>query len=155
MAVEVDAEAVEAARQAAVAEMAGKVEQAKADQEKADTARKTAEDALAAAQKELAELKAKEPEVRELTAEEKDALTAGAVEKAKATANERLRAMEKQLAQSDPDTVTFKVLFDGWQEAYGRMMDALERIRAADSGKAEKLSAAVRAAIERMEVPCQ
>lgn len=152
VAVEVDAEAVEAARQAAVAEMAGKVEQAKADQEKADTARKTAEDALAAAQKELAELKAKEPEARELTAEEKDALTAGAVEKAQAAANERLRAMEKQLAQSAPDTVTFKVLFDGWQEAYGRMMDVLERIRTADSGKAEKLSAAVRTVAEGMRV---
>ena len=35
---------------------------------------------MEAAQKELADLKAKGPEVRELTQEEKDALTAGAVE---------------------------------------------------------------------------
>lgn len=153
--VQADTEAVEAARKTAIEEMTGKVDKAKEAKKKAEDKRKEAETALAAAQKELAELKAKEPEARELTAEEKDALTAGAVEKAQAAANERLRAMEKQLAQSDPDTVTFKVLFDGWQEAYGRMMDALERIRTADSGKAEKLSAAVRAAIERMEVPCQ
>lgn len=153
--VQADTEAIEAARKTAIEEMSGKVDKAKEAKKKAEDKRKEAETALAAAQKELAELKAKGPEVRELTAEEKDALTAGAVEKAQAAANERLQAMEKQLAQSDPDTVIFKVLFDGWQEAYGRMMDALERIRTADSGKAEKLSAAVRAAVERMEVPCQ
>jgi len=153
--VQADTEAIEAARKTAIEEMSGKVDKAKEAKKKAEDKRKEAETALAAAQKELAELKAKGPEVRELTAEEKDALTAGAVEKAQAAANERLQAMEKQLAQSDPDTVTFKVLFDGWQEAYGRMMDALERIRTTDSGKAEKLSAAIRAAVERMEVPCQ
>lgn len=150
--VQADTEAVEAARKTAIEEMAGKVDKAKEAKKKAEDKRKEAETALAAAQKELAELKAKEPEVRELTAEEKDALTAGAVKKAQTAANERLRAMEKQLAQSDPDTVTFKVLFDGWQEAYGRMMDALERIRTADSGKAEKLSAAVRTVAEGMRV---
>ena len=153
--VQADTEAVEAARKAAIEEMTGKVDKAKEAKKKAEDKRKEAETALAAAQKELSELKAQGPQVRELTQEEKDALTAGAVEKAQAAANERLQAMEKQLAQSDPDTVTFKVLFDGWQEAYGRMMDALERIRTTDSGKAEKLSAAIRAAVERMEVPCQ
>lgn len=153
--VQADTEAVEAARKAAIEEMTGKVDKAKEAKKKAEDKRKEAETALAAAQKELSELKAQGPQVRELTQEEKDALTAGAVEKAQAAANERLQALEKQLAQSDPDTAAFKVLFEGWQEAYDRMMDALERIRTTDSGKAEKLSAAIRAAVERMEVPCQ
>jgi len=132
--------------------MTEKVDKAKEAKKKAEDKRKEAETALAAAQKELSELKAQGPQVRELTQEEKDALTAGAVEKAQAAANERLQALEKQLAQSDPDTAAFKVLFEGWQEAYDRMMDALERIRTADSGKAEKLSAAIRTVAEGMRV---
>ncbi len=150
--VQADTEAVEAARKAAIEEMTGKVDKAKEAKKKAEDKRKEAETALAAAQKELSELKAQGPQVRELTQEEKDALTAGAVEKAQAAANERLQALEKQLAQSDPDTAAFKVLFEGWQEAYDRMMDALERIRTADSGKAEKLSAAIRTVAEGMRV---
>ena len=150
--VQADTEAVEAARKAAIEEMTGKVDKAKEAKKKAEDKRKEAETALAAAQKELSELKAQGPQVRELTQEEKDALTAGAVEKAQAAANERLQALEKQLAQADPDTAAFKVLFEGWQEAYDRMMDALERIRTADSGKAEKLSAAIRTVAEGMRV---
>lgn len=150
--VQADTEAVEAARKAAIEEMTGKVDKAKEAKKKAEDKRKEAETALAAAQKELSELKAQGPQVRELTQEEKDALTAGAVEKAQAAANERLQALEKQLAQADPDTAAFKVLFEGWQEAYDRMMDALERIRTADSGKAEKLSAAIRTVAEGMRI---
>lgn len=150
--VQADTEAVEAARKAAIEEMTGKVDKAKEAKKKAEDKRKEAETALAAAQKELSELKAQGPQVRELTQEEKDALTAGAVEKAQGAANERLQALEKQLAQADPDTAAFKVLFEGWQEAYDRMMDALERIRTADSGKAEKLSAAIRTVAEGMRV---
>ena len=153
VAVEVDTEAVEAARQAAVAEMAGKVEQAKADQEKADTARKTAEDALAAAQKELAELKAKEPEARELTAEEKDALTAGAVEKARAEGAERLRGLEKQLAAADPNVAEFKIRFNSWRDEHWKMMEALSRIAQADEERAARLRQAVKEALEQMSIP--
>jgi len=79
VAVEVDEEAVEAARKAAVAEMTEKVDKAKEAKKKADTARKAAEEALAAAKKELEELKTKEPQVRELTPEELQAMTADAV----------------------------------------------------------------------------
>ena len=111
---------------------------------KADTARKAAEEALAAAQKELAELKAKEPQVRELTPEEIQAMTAREVEKVQAATTERMQALEKQLAQADPDTATFKVLFTSWQETYGKMMEALERIKATDGDKAERLWEAIR-----------
>lgn len=141
---ETDTGAVEAARKAAIEEMTGKVDKAKEAKKKADTARKAAEDALAAAQKELADLKAKGPQVRELTPEEIQAMTAGEVEKAQAATTERMQALEKQLAQADPDTATFKVLFTSWQETYGKMMEALERIKATDGDKAERLWEAIR-----------
>lgn len=77
-------------------------------------------------------------------------MTAGAVEQARAQDAERLRILEKQLAQADPDTAAFKVLFDSWQETYGQMMEALERIRAVDSAKAGRLQGAIRAVVEGM-----
>lgn len=147
---ETDTGAVEAARKAAIEEMTGKVDKAKEAKKKADTARKAAEEALAAAQKELAELKAKGPQIRELTPEEIQAMTAGEVEKAQAATTERMQALEKQLAQADPDTATFKVLFTSWQETYGKMMEALERIKATDSAKAGKLQGAIQAVVEGM-----
>lgn len=148
--VQADTEAVEAARKAAIEEMTGKVDKAKEAKKKADTARKAAEEALAAAQKELADLKAKGPQVRELTPEEIQAMTAGEVEKVQAATTERMQALEKQLAQADPDTATFKVLFTSWQETYGKMLEALERIKATDSDKAGKLQGAIRAVVEGM-----
>ena len=147
---ETDTGAVEAARKAAIEEMTGKVDKAKEAKKKAEEKRKEAEAALATAQKELAELKAKGPQVRELTTEEIQAMTAGEVEKAQAAAAERMQALEKQLAQADPDTATFKVLFTSWQETYGKMMEALERIKATDSDKAGKLQGAIRAVVEGM-----
>ena len=147
---EADTGAVEAARKAAIEEMTGKVDKAKEAEKKAEEKRKETEAALAAAQKELAELKAKGPQVRELTPEEIQAMTAGEVEKAQAATTERMQALEKQLAQADPDTATFKVLFTSWQETYGKMMEALERIKATDSDKAGKLQGAIRAVVEGM-----
>lgn len=147
---ETDTGAVEAARKAAIEEMTGKVDKAKEAKKKAEEKRKGAEAALAAAQKELAELKAKGPQVRELTPEEIQAMTAGEVEKAQAATTERMQALEKQLAQADPDTATFKVLFTSWQETYGKMMEALERIKVTDSDKAGKLQGAIRAVVEGM-----
>ena len=147
---EADTAAVEVARKAAIEEMTGKVDKAKEAKKKADTARKAAEEALAAAQKELAELKAKGPQVRELTPEEIQAMTADEVEKAQAATTERMQALEKQLAQADPDTATFKVLFTSWQETYGKMIEALERIKVTDSDKAGKLQGAIRAVVEGM-----
>ena len=147
---ETDTGTVEAARKSAIEEMTGKVDKAKEAKKKAEEKRKETEAALAAAQKELAELKAKGPQVRELTPEEIQAMTAGEVEKAQAATTERMQALEKQLAQADPDTATFKVLFTSWQETYGKMMEALERIKATDSDKAGKLQGAIRAVVEGM-----
>ena len=150
VAVEVDEEAVEAARKAAVAEMTEKVDKAKDAKKKADMARKAAEEALAAAQKELEELKAKEPQVRELTQEEKDALTAEAVNKAKAEDAERLRGLEKQLASADPNVAEFKVRIVSWHDEYWKMADALGRISKDDKERAARLWQAVIAELEPM-----
>lgn len=105
---------------------------------------------MEAAQKELADLKAKGPEVRELTQEEKDALTAGAVEQARAADAERLRGLKKQLAAADPNVAEFKVRFTSWQEEHQKMMEVLGRIAQADEERAVKLRQAVKAALEQM-----
>ncbi len=149
--------AVEAARQAAIDEMTEKVDEARAAREQAYAAReqaqkerKAAEESLAAAQRELDELKAREPEVRELTQEEKDALTAEAVNQAKAEGAEQIRRLEKKLAAADPDVAEFKVRWNAWREDYQKMMEVLERITQADAERATKLQQAVKAALEQM-----
>ncbi len=147
---ETDTAAVEAARQAAIAEMTEKVDKAKDAKKKAEEKRKAAEESLAAAQRELDELKAKEPEVRELTQEEKDALTAEAVNQAKAEGAEQIRSLEKKLAAADPNVAEFKVLFTAWQEDYQKMVAVLERITQADAERAAKLRQAVKAALGQM-----
>ena len=147
---EADTAAVEAARQAAIAEMTAKVDKAKDAKKKAEEKRKAAEESLEAAQKELADLKAKGPEVRELTQAEKDALTAGAVEQARAEDAERLRGLEKQLAAADPNVAEFKVRFTSWQEEYQKMTEVLGRIAQADEERGAKLRQAVKAALEQM-----
>lgn len=150
VAVEVDTEAVEAARKAAIDEMTGKVNAAKADEDRANAKRKATEEALAAVQKKLDELKSKEPEVRELTQEEKDALTAEAVSRAKAENEEQIRSLEKQLAAADPNVAEFKLLFTSWQETGGKMMDALDRIALTDVDRAARFRQAVKDASEQM-----
>ena len=139
---------MEAARKAAIAEMAEKVDKANKAAKEAKAVRKDAETALAAAQKELEELKARGPEVRKPTAEEKDALTASAVEKALSENNERVRKLEKQLAAADPDTATLMVLFKNWKKTFEEMWDTLRRIEVTDGGKARRLRGGIRKAIE-------
>lgn len=147
---EADTAAVEAARQAAIAEMTEKVDKAKDAKKKAEEKRKAAEESLEAAQKELADLKAKKPEVRELTQEEKDALTAEAVNKAKAEGAEQICSLEKKLAAADPDVAEFKVRWNAWREDHQKMMDILNRIAQTNEEQAAKLRQAVKAALEQM-----
>ncbi len=145
---EADTAAVEAARQAAIAEMTEKVDKAKDAKKKAEEKRKAAEESLDAVQKELAELKARGPEVRELTQEEKDALTAEAVNKAKAEGVEQIRNLEKKLAAADPNVAEFKVRVDSWQKGYLEMMKAIDRIAQDDVKQAARNL--VKAALEQM-----
>lgn len=145
-----DTVAVEAARQAAIAEMTEKVDKAKEAKKQAEEKRKAAEESLEAAQKELAELKAKGPQVRELTQEEKDALTAEAVNQARAEGAEQIRSLEKKLAAADPDVAEFKVRWNAWREEYRNMMEVLDRIARDNEDQAAKLRQAVKAALEQM-----
>lgn len=130
--------------------MENKVAQATADMKVADEKRKAAEESLVAAKRELDELKAKEPEVRELTQEEKNALTAEAVNQAKAEGAEQIRSLEKQLAAADPNVAEFRVRWDAWREDYQKMAEVLERITQTDPERAAKLQQAVKAALEQM-----
>ena len=109
-------------------------------------ARDEAEEKAAAAEAEAAKMLQELEELRKRPAE----TDTQAVEAARKAAEEALAAAQKQLAQADPDTATFKVLFSSWQETYWKMMEVLERIKAADSTKAGKLQGAVRAAVEGM-----
>lgn len=148
--VQADTEAVEAARKAAIEEMTGKVDKAKEAKKKAEDKRKEAETALAAAQKELSELKAQGPQVREPTPEELQAMTTEAVERARAEDAERLRGLERQLAAADPNVAEFKVRFTSWQEEHWKMMEALGRIAQDDQERAQRLRQAVKEALEQM-----
>ncbi len=150
VAVEVDEKAVEAAREAAVAEMTEKVNKAKAAAKKAKSDRQAAEDALADVQRQLDELKAKEPQVRELTQDEIQTMTAEAVSKARAEDLERVKALEKQLASADGDVAAFRVHYEAWQDHYNKMSGYLAKITSQEPERAEKLRMAVKAVIERM-----
>lgn len=150
VAVEVDEEAVEAARKSAVAEMTEKADKAKADAKKAKSDRKAAEEALADVQRQLDELKAKEPQVRELTQDEIQTMTAEAVSKARAEDLERVKALEKQLASADGDVAAFRVHYEAWQDHYNKMSGYLTKITSQEPERADKLHMAVKAVIERM-----
>ena len=149
---EPDTGAIEAARKAAIEEMAGKLNKAKEAKAKAEEKRKAAEEALAAANKELSELKAKEPEVRELTPEEKAALTAEAVDKVRAETAAKIRSMEKQLAAADPSVSELRVVFKSWQENFRKIVSLLDEIARSDETRADKLREGVKAALAQMEV---
>ena len=89
--------------------------------------------------------------VQDPTEEQIAAAAAPMVEAARAESAERIRELEKQLAQADPETQTFRMRFVAWQEAYNQMLEVLEKIEKADPEKAAKLSGAVKAAVERMK----
>ena len=148
VAVEVDEKAVEAAREAAVAEMTEKVNKAKAAAKKAKSDRQAAEDALADVQRQLDELKAKEPQVRELTQDEIQTMTAEAVSKARAEDLERVKALEKQLASADGDVAAFRVHYEAWQDHYNKMSGYLTKITNQEPERAENLHMAIKAVIE-------
>lgn len=147
---EADTAAVEAARQSAIAEMSEKVDEAREKARQDEEKRRAAEESLEAAQKELADLKAREPQMRELTQEEKDALTAGAVEQARAEAAEQVRELEKKLASADPNVAELKVRFKSWQKEYWGMMEVFDPIARTDEERGGKLRQPIEDALEQM-----
>ena len=89
--------------------------------------------------------------VREPSAEEIAEKAAPQIEAARAEGQEKIRELEKKLAMADPETAVFKMRFIAWQEAYDKMMEQLDKVAAADSEKADKLRAAINAALEEMK----
>ncbi len=78
-----------------------------------------------------------------------------AVEREKAAALERAKAMEKQLSLgANPDTVLFKHLFDEIQSIYNRLVGTIKKLEAsgaeADTEAAAKFKGAVRKLLEML-----
>ena len=118
--------------------------------------KKIAEQALADAEgyaAELSDLRSRPVDVavQEPTEEQIAAAAAPQIEAARAESADKIRELEKRLAMADPETAVFKMRFIAWQEAYGKMMEQLEKVAAVDEAKADKLRAAVNAAREEMQ----
>lgn len=88
-------------------------------------------------------LKEKTDEVERLsgdgTAEELEALKAEA------------ESLKKQLALSGAELTAFRILFDGWQESFNRMMEALAKV---PEDSRDKLRGAVKAVLEQQGERC-
>lgn len=89
--------------------------------------------------------------VREPSEEEIAEKAAPQIEAARAESAEKIHELEKKLAMADPETAVFRMRFIAWQEAYDKMMEQLDKVAAADSEKADKLRAAINAALEEMK----
>ena len=125
VAVEVDEKAVEEAVTAA---------RAKNDAEWADK--------MAKVKNELSEagLKAEKLKAKIKKAEEKAAASAAELEK-----------LKKSQALSDPNTAVFKQIFEQVQEDFNKLHGSLLKVKASDPDTAQKLTAAVRALIDKMQ----
>lgn len=129
-------ERAEILAQKEIAEMAKKAK-AEIDAAKKDArdAKKTAAEEKKALEDKIELQKQKLDELFRKQAEVADAKTS-------AIYQEEIDRLNKQLAMSDAATTTAKVLFSAWQEAYRKLMEAVE---AAQEETREKLRAAVKA----------
>lgn len=125
VAVEVDEKAVEEAVTAA---------RAKNDAEWAEK--------MAKVKNELSEagLKAEKLKTKIKKAEEKAAASAAELEK-----------LKKSQTLSDPNTAVFKQIFEQVQEDFNKLHGSLLKVKASDPDTAEKLAAAVRALVDKMQ----
>lgn len=85
-----------------------------------------------------------------LKAEKLKAKIQKAEEKAAASAAE-LEKLKKSQALSDPNTAVFKQIFEQVQEDFNKLHGSLLKVKAADPDTAEKLTAAVRALVAKMQ----
>ncbi len=73
-----------------------------------------------------------------------------AEEKAAASAAE-LEKLKKSQALSDPNTAVFKQIFEQVQEDFNKLHGSLLKVKASDPDTAQKLTAAVRALVDKMQ----
>lgn len=85
-----------------------------------------------------------------LNAEKLKAKIKKAEEKAAASAAE-LEKFKKSQALSDPNTAVFKQIFEQVQEDFNKLHGSLLKVKAADPDTAQKLTAAVRALVDKMQ----
>lgn len=85
-----------------------------------------------------------------LKAEKLKAKIKKAEEKAAASAAE-LEKLKKSQALSDPNTAVFKQIFEQVQEDFNKLHGSLLKVKASDPDTAEKLTAAVRALVAKMQ----
>ncbi len=85
-----------------------------------------------------------------LKAEKLKAKIKKAEEKAAASAAE-LEKLKKSQALSDPNTAVFKQIFEQVQEDFNKLHGSLLRVKASDPDTAQKLTAAVRALVDKMQ----
>lgn len=85
-----------------------------------------------------------------LKAEKLKAKIKKAEEKAAASAAE-LEKLKKSQALSDPNTAVFKQIFEQVQEDFNKLHGSLLKVRASDPDTAQKLTAAVRALVDKMQ----
>lgn len=93
------------------------------------------------------ELEAKTAELR--TAAEQAQKDAQEAKKNVEAAQAALTAAKKELQLASPDVTVFKLRFETVQQDFGQMTEALHRVAAADPQTGEKLTAAVRAMLEK------
>lgn len=86
----------------------------------------------------------------ELKAEKLKAKIKKAEEKAAASAAE-LEKLKKSKTLSDPNTAVFKQIFEQVQEDFNKLHGSLLKVRASDPDTAQKLTAAVRALVDKMQ----
>lgn len=125
VAVEVDEKAVEEAVRAA---------RAKNDAEWADKLAKVKNDLSDA------ELKAEKLKAKIKKAEDKAAASAAELDK-----------LKKSQALTDPNTAVFKQIFEQVQEDFNKLHGSLLKVKASDPNTAQKLTAAVRALVDKMQ----
>lgn len=85
-----------------------------------------------------------------LKAEKLKAKIKKAEENAAASAAE-LEKLKKSQTLSDPNTAVFKQIFEQVQEDFNKLHGSLLKVRASDPDTAEKLTAAVRALVDKMQ----
>lgn len=85
-----------------------------------------------------------------LKAEKLKAKIKKAEEKAAASAAE-LERLKKSQALNDPNTAVFKQIFEQVQEDFNKLHGSLLKVRASDPDTAQKLTAAVRALVDKMQ----
>lgn len=85
-----------------------------------------------------------------LKAEKLKAKIKNAEEKA-ATSAAELEKLKKSQTLADPNTAVFKQIFEQVQEDFNKLHGSLLKVKASDPDTAQKLSAAVRALVGKME----